>query len=107
MTNHSGWPARFIKDLNFNYYVDLSEVFAAGGKLSDLTVKAGSSEFPVTVSELKQYKGNIYYVNIRFNDGTSIYPGGQSQHQGEVQFRISARQLQITGILQTTIHMKI
>lgn len=90
MTNHSGWPARFIKDLNFNYYVDLSEVFAAGGKLSDLTVKAGSSEFPVTVSELKQYKGNIYYVNIRFNDGTSIYPGGQSQHQGEVQFRISA-----------------
>ncbi|OPZ82911.1 MAG: Endoglucanase 1 precursor [Firmicutes bacterium ADurb.Bin419] len=92
MTNHSGWPARVIKDLSFNYYMDLSEVFAAGGKVSDLSVKAGTAEFPVTVSDVKQYKGDIYYVNVKFNDGTGIYPGGQSQHQGEVQFRISAPQ---------------
>ncbi|WP_010681320.1 glycoside hydrolase family 9 protein [Acetivibrio cellulolyticus] len=90
LNNQSGWPARVIKDLSFNYYVDLSEVFAAGAKLSDLKVKVNISEFPVTISELKQYSGDIYYVNVKFEDGTNIYPGGQSAFSGEVQFRISA-----------------
>ncbi|WP_010681321.1 glycoside hydrolase family 9 protein [Acetivibrio cellulolyticus] len=90
MTNQSGWPARTIKDLSFNYYMDLTEVLAAGAKASDLTVKAGTAEFPVTCSEIKQYSGNIYYVKVKFEDGTNIYPGGQSPFQGEVQFRISA-----------------
>ncbi|MCL6590509.1 MAG: glycoside hydrolase family 9 protein [Firmicutes bacterium] len=88
--NRSGWPARTIKNLNFNYYVDLSEVFAAGYNVNNLTVTTGYNEFPVTISPLTQYSGNIYYVKVSFTDGTSIYPGGQSQFAGEVQFRIAA-----------------
>lgn len=92
MTNQSAWPARMIKDLSFNYYIDLSEVFAAGAGVSDITVKLNQAEFPATISELKHYSGNIYYVNVKFTDGTKIFPGGQSEYQGEVQFRISAPQ---------------
>ena len=24
--NHSAWPARFIKDLSYNYYLDITEI---------------------------------------------------------------------------------
>ena len=92
LNNRSAWPARFIKDLNFNYYFDLSEVFAAGASVNDLTVRIGNSEFPTVISDIKHYSGTIYYVNVRFLDGTNIYPGGQSEFSGEVQFRISAPQ---------------
>ena len=88
--NRSGWPARLVKNLSFNYYMDLSEVFAAGYKVSDLTVTTNYVEFPVTISPFTQYSGNIYYIKITFNDGTNIYPGGQSQYAAEVQFRIGA-----------------
>jgi len=90
INNRTGWPARLIKNLNFNYYFDASEVIAAGYAVSDLTVTCNYVEFPVTVSAVKQYSGNIYYINIAFKDGTSIFPGGQSEYAGEVQFRIAA-----------------
>lgn len=90
LNNRSGWPARTIKDLSFNYYVDLSEVFAAGYTAADLTVSAGYQEFPVTISGLTKHSGNIYYVKVAFKDGTNIWPGGQSEYAGEVQFRIAA-----------------
>jgi endoglucanase len=90
VNNRSGWPARTIKNLNFNYYVDLSEAFAAGYTVSDLTVSTNYTEFPVTLSALKQYSGDIYYVKVSFVDGTNIWPGGQSQYAGEVQLRVAA-----------------
>jgi endoglucanase len=88
--NRSGWPARLVKNLSFKYYMDLSEVLAAGYKVSDLTVSSNYVEFPVTFSAITQYSGNIYYIKVSFTDGTNIYPGGQSQYAGEVQFRIAA-----------------
>ena len=90
INNRSGWPARLIQNLNFNYYFDASEVIAAGYTVNDLTVSTNYVEFPVTLSAIKQYSGNIYYINIAFKDGTSIFPGGQSEYAGEVQFRIAA-----------------
>ncbi|HYH01843.1 MAG TPA: cellulose binding domain-containing protein, partial [Bacillota bacterium] len=90
VNNRSGWPARTIKDLSFNYYVDLTEVFAAGYTAGDLTVSVGYQEFPVTISGLTKHSGNIYYVKVTFKDGTNIWPGGQSEYAGEVQFRIAA-----------------
>lgn len=90
LNNRSGWPARVIKNLSFNYYVDLSEVFASGHGVEDLTIGTNYTEFPVTVSPLTKYSGNIYFVKVTFKDGTSIYPGGQSQYAAEVQFRIAA-----------------
>lgn len=88
--NRSGWPARLVKDLSFKYYMDLSEVFTAGYTVNDLTVSTNYVEFPVTISPITHYGGNIYYIKVQFEDGTQIYPGGQSQYAGEVQFRISA-----------------
>jgi endoglucanase len=90
LNNRSGWPARTIKNLSFNYYVNLSEAFAAGYKASDITVSTNYAEFPVTLSQLTQYSGNIYYVKVSFVDGTSIWPGGQSEYAGEVQLRVAA-----------------
>ena len=90
-TNHSAWPARTIKDLSYNYYMDLSELFEAGYSASDLKVNIGYDEFHnCTISEPIQYDGNIYYVKISYEDGTKIMPTGQSEHQGEIQFRVSA-----------------
>jgi predicted 3-demethylubiquinone-9 3-methyltransferase (glyoxalase superfamily) len=88
--NRSGWPARLVKNLSYNYYMDLSEVFAAGYDVSDLTVSTNYVEFPVTISEFIQYSGDIYYIKISYEDGTEIYPGGLSEYAGEVQFRIAA-----------------
>jgi hypothetical protein len=90
--NRSGFPARFVKNLSFNYYFDLTELFNAGYTASNVTVTTNYVEFPVTISPVTQLSGNIYYVKISFNDGTSIYPGGQSEYAAEVQFRISAPQ---------------
>ena len=89
--NRSGFPARFVKNLSFRYYIDLTELFNAGYTTSDLTISTNYVEFPATLSLVK-YSGNIYYVNVAFNDGTSIYPGGQSEYAGEIQFRIAAPQ---------------
>jgi endoglucanase len=87
--NRSGWPARLVQNLRFRYFVDLSEVFAAGYSTSDITLNTNYVEFPATIT-LAQHSGDIYYVQVAFNDGTSIYPGGQSEYAGEVQVRISA-----------------
>ena len=89
-TNHSAWPARVIKDLSYNYYFDLSEVFDAGYDVSDVVVKKGYDEWSDTeISEPIQYKDNIYYIKISYPDGSVVAPIGQEQHQAEIQFRIS------------------
>lgn len=90
-TNHSAWPARTIKDLSYNYYMDFTELFDAGLTINDVSVRIGSQEWPdnCTISQPIQYDGNIYYVKIAYSDGTKIMPTGQSEHQGEVQFRVS------------------
>ncbi len=88
--NRSGWPARVIENLAFRYFFDVSEVLSAGASVSNLTVTTNYVEFPVTISPITQLRDNIYYVHIQFNDGTKIFPGGQSEFAGEVQFRIAA-----------------
>ncbi|TYQ16523.1 UNVERIFIED_CONTAM: Highly conserved protein containing a thioredoxin domain [Acetivibrio alkalicellulosi] len=90
LNNRSAWPARLIKDLSFNYYVDLTEVFDAGYEASDIEVTLRIAEIPATASQLKHHSGNIYYTKISYEDGTDIFPGGQSEYKREVQFRISA-----------------
>ena len=92
--NHSAWPTRVIKDLSYNYYFDLTHVFEAGYTVNDITTRIGmdqhsGTEGRVTISEPIQYKDNIYYVKISFNDGRVVMPTGQSEHRSEAQFRIS------------------
>lgn len=88
-TNHSAWPARVVKDLSYRYYIDLSEVFEAGFTVDDVQVKIGYDEWGnCTISKPIQYDGNIYYIEIAYDDGTCVMPTGQSEHQGEIQFRV-------------------
>ncbi|MDT9725565.1 glycoside hydrolase [Xylanibacillus composti] len=91
LNNRSGWPARMGDKLSFNYYVDLSEVYAAGYTVNDIRVAAGGYNQGGVVSPLIAHDeaNHIYYTNIDFT-GVKIYPGGQSQHRKEIQFRISA-----------------
>lgn len=89
-TNHSAWPARLIKNLSYRYYFDISEILAAGLTVDDITVRIGYDEYSTTqISKPIQYDGNVYYVEITYPDGTVICPSGQSEHQAELQFRIS------------------
>ncbi|GEM46292.1 glycoside hydrolase family 9 protein [Deinococcus cellulosilyticus] len=83
-TNKSAWPACPTSNVSFRYFVNLSEGFARGFKLSDyvVTIRGG------TASGLQLWNStqNIYFVDVTV-PGT-IYPGGQQYFRKEVQFRI-------------------
>ncbi len=92
--NHSAWPARFVKDLSYNYYFDISELVNAGMSADDISVRVGydqhaSDKGAISISDPIQYDGNIYYVKLSFADGSVVMPTGQSEHRSECQFRIS------------------
>lgn len=88
--NKTAWPARVTDNLELRYFIDLSEVYDAGGSAGDITVSLNYAEgakfggiYPWNEDE------HIYYVSIDF-DGVKIYPGGQSAHKKEVQFRMQS-----------------
>ena len=90
-TNHSAFPARVVKDLSYRYFFDISEMIEAGYTADDISVRIGYDEYSDTqLSKPVQYKDNVYYVEISYPDGTVLRPTGQSEHQAELQFRISA-----------------
>ncbi|ATB42065.1 Endo-1,4-beta-xylanase A precursor [Cystobacter fuscus] len=88
VNNVSSWPARMGDKLSLRYFIDISEVIAAGGSAASLTVSMNYSQ-GAKVLPLKQWSGNIYYVTVDFT-GTPVYPGGQSAFRKEAQFRIAA-----------------
>ena len=86
--NMSAWPARGGEKLEFRYYVDLSEVYKAGGSASDITITtnymaAGKSAGLKCWDEKK----HIYYLSVEFSDSV-IYPGGQDKYKKEIQVRL-------------------
>ena len=86
--NRTGWPARTATNVEFRYFIDLSEVIKAGGKASDIEIttnymQSGKVDGLKTWDEAK----NIYYLSVIFDDG-SLYPGGQSQCKAEIQVRM-------------------
>ena len=88
--NKTGWPARVTDDLELLYFMDLSEVFEAGGDENDIEVSINYSQDSVK-SSIKEWNKDksIYCVSIDFS-GVKIYPGGQDAHKKEVQFRIKS-----------------
>ncbi|HOV26603.1 MAG TPA: glycoside hydrolase family 9 protein [Pseudobacteroides sp.] len=83
--NKSAWPARAYNNLSFKYFMDLSEVYAAGKTYKDVTVTINYSEggksggiFPYDESK------HIYYALIDF-DGVTIVPGGPTSFRKEAQ----------------------
>lgn len=88
--NKTAWPARVTDNLELRYFIDLSELYSAGGSASDVKVTMNYSMGAKFggIYEWNKEK-NIYYVSIDFS-GVKIYPGGQSAHKQEVQFRMTA-----------------
>lgn len=84
--NKTGWPARVTDNLELRYFVDLSEISDPSAVTVSLNYNDGAKFGGLY--EWNKAK-NIYYVSIDFS-GVKIYPGGQSEHKKEVQFRMSA-----------------
>lgn len=97
--NHTAWPARVAKDIEYRYYFDITEALEAGLTADDIKVEGKSQQYGegeqghATVSGPYKYEGNaagnVYYALIKFDDGRAIQPTGQSEHRDEVQFRVS------------------
>jgi hypothetical protein len=87
--NRSGWPARVTDKLSLRYYVDLSEVIAAGRSAADIKVTSNYSEGGVARGLVRCGTSNLYYATGDFS-GTKIYPGGQSAYKKEIQIRVAA-----------------
>jgi len=81
--NHTGWPARVTDNIKLRYYVDLSECGADAVTVTANYMQGGK------VAGLKQTDDGRYYVEIDLS-GYKLYPGGQSQHKCEVQFRMTS-----------------
>lgn len=87
--NDSGWPAKVGDKLSFKYFIDLSELYDAGYTVNDVKISTNYND-GAKMSELLPWDEDkhIYYVIGDFS-GRKIYPGGQSQHRAEVQFRLA------------------
>jgi hypothetical protein len=90
--NRTTWPARYSINPKIRYFIDCSEIIAAGRSLSNISVDLrgiSTSDSSVTISKLLPYgsSGSIYYVEVGFA-GANIFPGGQSACRHEAQFRI-------------------
>ncbi len=86
--NRSAWPARNAEDLELRYFVDLSEVYAAGGSVADVVVSTNYMEAG-DASSLQVWDGEkyIFYMPVSFA-GADIRPGSQSSYKKEIQVRI-------------------
>ncbi|NLD92238.1 MAG: endoglucanase [Fibrobacter sp.] len=92
LRNRTTWPARYSPNLKLRYYVNLSEVIEGGLSVSDVTAEfksCGLCDNPATVTPLIQSETDpdVYYTEVSLND-EKMYPGGQSVHRREIQFRI-------------------
>jgi len=88
--NKTAWPARAADKLEFRYYVDLSEIYKAGGDAAGVKISTNYMQSG-RVDGLKVWneKNHIYYLSVVFDDG-SLRPGGQSQYKSEIQVRMTS-----------------
>ena len=93
VTNHSAWPARVQDNVSFRYYMDLSEVKAAGANPEDVVVRcdrdqsamyASSGVKPAEISKVQHYDGDIYYVEVNLPDGRACLPISEGMQQCEI-----------------------
>ena len=86
--NKTAWPARCAENLEFRYFVDLSEIYENGGDASGVGITTNYMQSG-RVDGLKVWneENHIYYLSVVFDDG-SLRPGGQSQYKSEIQVRM-------------------
>ncbi|MDR0984239.1 MAG: glycoside hydrolase family 9 protein [Ruminococcus sp.] len=94
-TNHTAWPARVDDNMSFRYYLDLSEV--GGTAPADLNIRVDWDESEMGLGEgevgsvvsFKQWKGDIWYVEVAYPDGTNgPLPISEGKNSLEFQFNI-------------------
>jgi endoglucanase len=92
LNSRSAWPARWASDLSFVYFVDLSEVYAAGYSSADVQVTSNYVQGG-RVGSLKVWDEakRIYAVTADFT-GTAIGPGTGTSYWREAQFRVGLKQ---------------
>ncbi len=88
--NRTAWPARTAEKLEFRYFVDLSEIYQAGGDVSGVSISTNYMQSG-RVDGLKVWneENHIYYLSVIFDDG-NLRPGGQSQYKSEIQVRMTS-----------------
>ncbi len=88
--NETAWPARAATDLEYRYFVDLSEIYEAGGDVDGVTITTNYMQSG-RVDGLKVWNEDlhIYYLSVVFDDG-ALFPGGQSQYKSEIQVRMTS-----------------
>jgi endoglucanase len=88
--NKTAWPARTADKLEFRYFVDLSEIYKAGGDASGVKISTNYMQSG-RVEGLKVWneENHIYYLSVVFDDG-NLRPGGQSQYKSEIQVRMTS-----------------
>lgn len=89
-TNHTAWPARRVDNMSYRYYFDVSEVVAAGFSPSDITVRVDrdqalmyGEDCAAVISDITQYKDNIYYIEVAYPNGEAALPISEGRHQCE------------------------
>ncbi|MCR5743805.1 MAG: glycoside hydrolase family 9 protein [Lachnospiraceae bacterium] len=86
--NETAYPARVTDHLSCKYFIDLTEVYEAGGSVDNIIVSLNYAEGgEIAGIQAVDEANHIYAVEISF-EGALIYPGGQSQCRRECQFRI-------------------
>ncbi len=84
ITNKSAWPARALKNATLRYFFTLEPNVAPSQiTLSSAFTQCGAPTGPT------QWSGSVYYVQLSCA-GQDIFPGGQSQSQREMQYRIAS-----------------
>lgn len=83
--NKTGWPARVTSNLSLRYYFTLEP----GVTPAMISLNLQYTECGNQLSGPTQYSGNIYYITVSCA-GVLVYPGGQSNYQKQVQFRITS-----------------
>jgi hypothetical protein len=89
LNNRSAFPARSSSALRYRYFVDLTELYAAGGSKTNVTITTNMLDGG-TISALLPWNeaAHVYYVELRY-DGANIVPGGSTSYRREAQFRLA------------------
>jgi endoglucanase len=90
LQNKSTTPAQVRNDLRLRYFVNLTELYAAGFTASNVAVTAPFNQGS-GITQLQPWgdpSKRIFYTEAAF-DGVSIYPGGLTEFRREVQFRMT------------------
>ena len=87
--NHTAWPARVPARLDYRYFVDLSELSAAGVKADDVVITTAYNQ-ATQISKLIPWdkSAQIYYLEVSFIN-SRLAPVGESESRREVQFRFA------------------